>query len=96
MPVSSLKYVVVIPSGGGKTTLSEDPIFLDIDYFYNLRETQSTYDRIELELQERSISKKPIGLKVSNPRDIIFLLVWHSWMSFYNIESSENMDNPCL
>lgn len=70
MPVSSLKYVVVIPSGEGKTTLSEDPIFLDFGYFYNLRKTQSTHGRIELELQERSISKKPIGLKVSHFRKI--------------------------
>lgn len=52
--MSQLQYVLVIPAGGGKTTLCSNPNFLDIDTLYTLQETQSTYDRINSELVLRA------------------------------------------
>lgn len=57
-----LQYVVVIPAGGGKTTLSQkhEHVFLDVDALYNLRETESTYDRMNAELRRRASIKQPV------------------------------------
>jgi len=59
---SSLKFVVVVPAGGGKTTLSQNQgqHFLDIDMLYNLRETESTYERMNVELQRLADIRQPV------------------------------------
>lgn len=64
---SSLRYVVVIPAGGGKTTLSqrEEQAFLDVDALYNLRETNSTYDRMNAELERRAAVQEPVPISVA-------------------------------
>lgn len=62
-----LQYVVVIPAGGGKTTLSQshENVFLDVDALYNLRETESTYERMNNELQRLASTKQPVPASVA-------------------------------
>ena len=59
--MTNLKSVIVIPAGGGKTSLaSKGTDLLDIDALYHLTETQSTYDRINQQLQHRAKNRDPI------------------------------------
>lgn len=48
---TGLRYVIAVPCGGGKTTTCSDPYYLDIDTLYTLEESQTTYDRMNIRLQ---------------------------------------------
>lgn len=60
----NLREVLAIPAGGGKTTLCQDPYYLDVDAMYSLEEAQETYDRINAELQRRANKRPPISSSV--------------------------------
>lgn len=61
---TGLRYVIVMPCGGGKTTTCDDEYYLDVDAMYTLRETQTTYDRMNNRLQAmtRNRSKLPMDV----------------------------------
>jgi hypothetical protein len=61
---TGLRYVIAMPCGGGKTTTCDDGYYLDIDAMYTLRETQTTYDRMNNRLQTmaKNHSKLPMDV----------------------------------
>lgn len=63
--MSRLRFTVVVPAGGGKSTNTSDPFFTDIDELYHLKESESTYDRINSKLQHRAKCRERIPEHVS-------------------------------
>ena len=61
---TGLRYVIAMPCGGGKTTICDDEYYLDVDAMYTLRETQTTYDRMNGQLQTiaRDCAKLPMDV----------------------------------
>jgi hypothetical protein len=61
---TGLRYVIAMPCGGGKTTTCNDDYYLDVDAMYTLRETQTTYDRMNKSLQNMAKNQTKLPLEV--------------------------------
>lgn len=61
---TGLRYVIAMPCGGGKTTTCDDEYYLDIDAMYTLRETQTTYDRMNNRLQTMAKARSKLPMDV--------------------------------
>lgn len=64
MSTAGLRYVIAVPCGGGKTTTCSDPYYLDVDSLYTLRESQTTYDRMNTRLKDLAQTHSQLPSKV--------------------------------
>lgn len=64
---SNLRFAIAIPSSGGKTTLSDTfpATFLDVDRFYNLRESPPLWNAMNHEIYRRTQVKERAPISVA-------------------------------